>query len=160
MQQSFPKYLYIFDLDGTLALTDHRTHLLANKENDPECWRRFYAACDKDTPCPQVLELMETLRRNGHDVIILSGRSDEVRDKTEAWLVNYTSFTKEELDHCLIMRKEGDHRTDIVLKEEFLKKLPDADRNRLTGVFEDRSSVVKMWRDNGVQCYQVAYGNF
>ena len=43
------KPLYIFDLDGTLALTEHRQHILDNKD-DPQRWRRFYAACDRDEP--------------------------------------------------------------------------------------------------------------
>ena len=27
-------------------------------------------------------------------------------------------------------------------------------------VFDDRDKVVKMWRDNGLTCFQVAPGNF
>jgi phosphoserine phosphatase len=36
------KPLYIFDLDGTLALTEHRQHILDNKD-DPQRWQRFFA---------------------------------------------------------------------------------------------------------------------
>jgi len=27
-------------------------------------------------------------------------------------------------------------------------------------VFDDRDRVVKMWRENGIRCFQVAEGNF
>lgn len=40
--------LVVSDLDGTLALTEHRADHLCGPRKD---WRAFYAACDKDEPC-------------------------------------------------------------------------------------------------------------
>jgi hypothetical protein len=37
---------------------------------------------------------------------------------------------------------------------------PTHDRMRLMCVFDDRDKVVKMWRDEGVACFQVAPGEF
>ncbi|WP_435575134.1 hypothetical protein [Burkholderia plantarii] len=34
------------------------------------------------------------------------------------------------------------------------------DRRRIVAVFDDRDSVVAMWRDAGVTCFQVAPGEF
>jgi hypothetical protein len=54
------------------------------------------------------------------------------------------------------MRGIGDHQPDTQLKQNWLKtqaNLPDL-------VFEDRASVVEMWRSNGIVCCQVAPGNF
>ena len=102
------KPLYIFDLDGTLADLQHRKHMLDEKY-DNNRWRRFYAACDKDSPIQHVIDTMERLRRFA-DVWIFSGRSEEVRDKTVAWLTQHTSFMAHELDTALTMRQEGDHR--------------------------------------------------
>jgi len=34
------------------------------------------------------------------------------------------------------------------------------DKSRLVAVFDDRDRVVKMWRDVGVTCFQVADGEF
>lgn len=152
--------LYIFDLDGTLALIEHRKHYLsADYADDSTRWRRFYAACDKDEPNKPVCDTLERLRRFA-DCWIFSGRSDEVRDKTEAWLCTHTSFMRHDLDTALVMRKAGDYRPDDVLKKEFLDLMLDEDRKRLVAVFDDRDRVVKMWRANGIPCFQVAEGEF
>ncbi|MCU7840875.1 MAG: hypothetical protein KZQ94_16035 [Candidatus Thiodiazotropha sp. (ex Troendleina suluensis)] len=150
--------LYIFDLDGTLALIDHRRHIL--DDEDSQKWRRFYAACDKDKPNIPVIATMEFLRQAGADVWIFSGRSDEVRDKTVAWIAYHTSFMTHDLDTVLTMRSLGDYTGDDVLKRQWLDSMLVDDRKRLIAAFDDRDRVVKMWRDAGVACFQVAAGNF
>ena len=44
----------VFDLDGTLANTDHRAHFVDRTKGKPD-WRAFYAACDADTPHHHVI---------------------------------------------------------------------------------------------------------
>lgn len=152
------KPLYIFDLDGTLALIEHRKHILEDSDRDK--WRRFYAACDFDHPNTAVIATMERLRHAGADVWIFSGRSDEVRSKTVAWLTQHTSFMSWELDTALTMRAEGDYTADDVLKRQWLDAMLVDDRRRLVASFDDRDRVVAMWRDAGVTCFQVAPGEF
>lgn len=138
----------IFDLDGTLALTEHRAHFLEREKKD---WRAFYAACDKDAPCHPVIRTLQALFATGADVEIWSGRSKEVWGKTLRWL------EENGLGHIPVkMREEGDHRPDTVLKQEWL----DACDVKPRLVFEDRASVVAMWRSNGIVCAQVAPGDF
>ncbi|GJD57768.1 hypothetical protein [Methylobacterium dankookense] len=143
------KMFVVFDLDGTLALTAHRAHFLdrPSKEKD---WRGFYAACDKDEPCHPIIRTLLALDATGAEIEIWSGRSDEVKDKTVAWLGEHG------LSHITIRtRREGDHRPDTVLKTEWL------DEGRKPAlVFEDRASVVAMWRARGIVCCQVAPGDF
>ncbi len=153
------KPLYIFDLDGTLALIDHRRHILDRESRDK--WREFYAACDRDQPNGPVMQTMERLRHAGADIWFFSGRSDEVRDKTVAWLSHHTSFMTHELDGpILTMRTAGDYTADDVLKKKWLDGMLVDDRGRLVAAFDDRDRVVKMWRDAGVACFQVAPGDF
>jgi len=157
------KPLYIFDLDGTLALCDHRRHYLDDVK-DPQRWRRFFAACDRDEPNAPVIATLERLRHAGADVWIFSGRSDEVADKTVDWLAQHTSFMSWELSPeskpFLRMRAAGDHSPDDELKERWFNAMLVDDRQRLVGVFDDRRRVVDMWRRNGVTCFQVAEGEF
>lgn len=152
--------LYIFDLDGTLANCSHRTRLLADTA-DSSRWRRFYAACDQDRPIQPTIDVMNALRLTG-DVLIWTGRSDEVRDKTVAWLAEHTSFLTHELDTVLTMRAAGDHRPDDELKGEWLAALDWGFKVRLYAgaVFEDRDRMVSMYRAGGFTCYQVAPGDF
>lgn len=150
--------LYIFDLDGTLANIEHRKHMLADAD-DPQRWRRFYAACHLDEPNWPVIKVMDSLLMLA-DIWIFSGRSDEVRDKTVSWLTRYTSLLKHDLDTALVMRRAGDYTADDKLKEQWLHGMLVDDRRRLVAVFDDRRRVVDMWRGNGVPCFQVADGEF
>lgn len=158
------KPLYIFDLDGTLALIQHRRHFV-ERERGRQDWKGFYAACVDDEPNAPVLRVMENLRRFG-DVWIFSGRSDEVRRQTVEWLVKHTSFSSSDFDSAfgtqdvLTMRQEGDYTPDDTLKNKWLDFMLPCDRQRLVAVFDDRDRVVKMWRANGVTCLQVAEGEF
>lgn len=139
----------VFDLDGTLALTEHREHFLTGPDKD---WRGFYAACDGDAPCAAIIATANALNGAGHRVEIWSGRSEEVRDKTEAWLRPHGILGALPLK----MRAEGDHQPDTKLKAAWLEQAnqtPDL-------VFEDRASMVAMWRSHGIVCAQVAPGDF
>lgn len=154
------KPLYIFDLDGTLALIDHRKWILDCKD-DPDRWRRFYACCDKDSPNHAVIKVMEQLRHSGAEVWIFSGRSDEVKDKTIQWLAEHTSFLTSDLENgALTMRRLGDYTADDELKAQWLDGMLLDDRRRLVATFDDRGRVVEMWRDHDITCFQVAPGEF
>lgn len=158
------KPLYIFDLDGTLALIDHRRHFVECPKSQQD-WKAFYATCVRDQPNLPVLRIMESLRRFA-DVWIFSGRSDEVREQTIDWLSMTTGFAWSDFDSAaghqdiLTMRQAGDYTPDDVLKRQWLDGMLAEDRARLVAVFDDRDRVVKMWRDAGVTCLQVAAGEF
>lgn len=152
------KPLYIFDLDGTLADIRHRRHYV-ERPRERQDWRSFHAACRHDSPVVAVIQTMEALRRFA-DVWVFSGRSDEVRADTMEWLTSHTSFMTWELDAALMMRQEGDYTPDDQLKKQWLDQMLDDDRNRLVAVFEDRDRMVRMWREQGIACFQVAPGDF
>jgi hypothetical protein len=156
----YMKQLFIFDLDGTLALIEHRRHFIAptNKKLD---WTRFYAACDQDLPNVPVINVLSALLANGADVYVWSGRSDEVLEKTIAWLIQHTPLNIEQLRVPQFrMRPAKNSQPDNDLKRQWLQELNPADRQRLQGVFDDRDKVVRMWREQGVSCFQVAQGDF
>jgi hypothetical protein len=149
---------YIFDLDGTIADISHRRHML-DDHTDSHRWRRFYDACDLDQPNQPVIDLMHTLALT-HDIRIWSGRSDEVIEKTVAWLAKYTHIMTEDAADTLMMRKAGDYTPDDKLKKQWLDGLSVTERGLLAGCFDDRDRIVKMYRENGVMCCQVADGDF
>ena len=150
--------LYIFDLDGTLALIEHRRHFV-ECERPKQNWTAFYEACVNDEPNTPILKIMWSLRLAGAEIWIFSGRSDEVRGRTLDWLRDYANFTVIR-DPFLQMREAGDFTPDDALKKRWLDSMLECDRKRLVAVFDDRDRVVKMWRDNGITCLQVAKGEF
>lgn len=205
--QGSPVPLYIFDLDGTLALIEHRRPLVeapicAMCDGDgsvvngqklalyknvdvghyhatqcPDCkgkgrglprgekfkpqWDAFFEACDQDVPNWQVIGVLLQLYQIGADIQIWSGRSDAVRAKTIVWLYSALKLQPYVIDKMLHkMRAADDFTPDHQMKRAWLNAMPPADRARLGGVFDDRDSVVKMWRSEGLTCFQVAPGNF
>jgi trehalose-6-phosphatase len=151
------KPLYIFDLDGTLALIEHRIHYI--RERKPRDWRAFFAACVDDAPNQPVIDTMRRLALTA-DVWVWSGRSDEALQPTLAWLAMHTHLLQSEAGIVLKMRREGDYTPDEELKASWLAGMNAIDRQRLVAVFDDRDRVVAMWRRHGVPCFQVAPGEF
>jgi len=154
------KKCYVFDLDGTLADLGHRLHHIDKLKRGDADWRAFFAACGDDKLIEPVALLYNTLRcssylsYSGCHMVILSGRSDECREQTEAWLERH------DLHHdALYMRRAGDHRPDHQLKKELLAQLL-ADGYEPILFVDDRERVVNMWREQGYTCLQCAAGDF
>ena len=145
----------IFDLDGTLALIDKR-RALAAKPDGKINWNTFFDPknIQLDKPNVPVIEMAKMLKSQGHSVVIFSGRDSISRNETINWLNQFgVPFD------VLKMRAQGSHTPDDVLKKDWLDQL-FPDKNDILCIFDDRDKVVKMWRDNGISCFQVNYGNF
>lgn len=130
----------IFDLDGTLALMSGRS---------PYDWTKV----DEDQINEPVARTLEILKEN-LEIVILSGRDSVCREATEKWL-KYNCIPFKEL----FMRAEGDMRKDSIVKRELFEE-HIRERYDVQCVFDDRDQVVKMWRDMGLPCFQVAEGDF
>jgi acid phosphatase class B len=152
------KDIVIFDLDGTLANIDARRKL-SIKDNGKMDWDKFFdpANIDLDLPNDPVIQMAQLLKDSGKTIIIFSGRSKATKDATRNWLDrNNVPFD------VLKMRPTGHpwaFMPDDKLKQTWLDDLIP-DRNRIMCIFDDRDKVVKMWRDNGLTCFQVADGDF
>jgi len=145
----------IFDLDGTLALIDKR-RAKATLPNGKMDWDQFFAPenIQLDDPNPPVIASFKAMKAAGFIVGIFSGRDDISRDQTIDWL------TQHGIDpDFLKMRRNGSFTPDDKLKKLWLDDLI-ADGHDVMCTFDDRDKVVKMWRDNGISCFQVNYGNF
>jgi phosphoglycolate phosphatase-like HAD superfamily hydrolase len=145
------KRCYVFDIDGTIADGSHRVHHLSGI---PKNWETYFIECVGDSPIQHVIAVAVALKHAGHDIVLVSGRSDEVKAETVVWLAKYLPCYS-----ALYMRKAGDHRDDDTLKTEMLAQLR-ADGWEPVMAFDDRTRVVKAWRAAGIPCAQVAEGDF
>ena len=145
-----PKNRYVFDMDGTLALVDHRRPLLDKERPD---WQSFNKASLLDTPNEAVVCVLRALHAAGYEVWIVSARSDVAELETRGWFKKYNVPF-----HQLLMRSASDHRADDILKKEWALKYNFLEN--VNAVFDDRNSVVAMWRSLGIPCFQVAQGDF
>jgi len=115
----------------------------------------FSPACTDDEPIPEVIQVAKALGGIAH-IMLLSGRSDEVRSQTLDWLDELSIPCT-----ALYMREHGDHREDSVVKGEMIDDLRKQWPNEhIMGIFEDRKQVVDMYRAKGLRVFQVAEGNF
>lgn len=153
--------LIVFDLDGTLANCDARDNafiydpvLGAPHARDRETidWLAHANACHSDLPHQPVIATMRALQRAGHDVRIWTARLDCSRFATLQWLWDHGINVSQSK---LTMKRSGDTRPDHVVKAEWMTQQGKPDI-----VFEDRNSVVAMWRALGVVCFHVAEGDF
>lgn len=135
-------YAWIVDVDGTLALKGDRSPY-------------DYSRVLQDSPNWPVINVVSRLR-DGGEIVVVSGREDvgHCRRDTEEWLTYHgVAYGR------LLMRDEGDKRSDEIVKMEILRYqiAPEYD---VLGVLDDRNRVVRMWRRVGLTCLQVADGSF
>jgi len=136
----------IFDIDGTLSDPSHRLHYV---QRDPKDWRAFFDAMGEDAPHQSVCEFARAVQRVV-PVICVSGRPADYRDTTKMWLAEQGIEPE-----ALYMRPAGDTRPDTKIKREILGQLAD-DGWSPELVVDDRQSVVDMWREEGITCFQCA----
>ncbi len=141
--------IVIFDIDGTLADVSERVHHL---EKTPKDWDSFHQGMAQDKAIRSMVRLCNILYSSGLKIALCSGRKEEHRKDTVDWLA------KEQVNyHELLLRDNGDRRSDVVVKRKMLTKI---DKSKVLFVVEDRSQIVEMWRSEGLVCLQCAPGEF
>ena len=130
------------DIDGTLA------HMMGRSPYDTSLYHT-------DVVDEDVATLVDHMHAAaGVRVILLSGRSEEYRAETLAWLIQH-----EVPYDYLFMRKSGDTRHDGIVKSELWDE-------HISGKFDvlfhldDRDRVVDALRTKGVKVLQVERGDF
>ncbi len=131
----------IVDIDGTLALKGDRS---------PYEWKRVGEDLLNE-PVAEAVYAIETAQ-----VIFVSGRDECCRAETDAWLHDHFLVTGE---LKLFMRPAGDMRDDRIIKREIYER-EILGKYNVNFVLDDRDKVVRMWRDLGLTCFQVADGDF
>jgi len=143
----------IFDIDGTLANIEHRKHHIKTK---PKEWNQFVEKIPNDSMYDDIVELLSLFHRNFYTIILVTGRGEEHQEATLQWLIKHqleARITK------VYMRRRNDFRPDYIVKREILETMR-AEGYDPWMVFEDRTQVVNMWRENGIRCMQVCAGDY
>lgn len=131
----------LVDIDGTLAhASGKRSHYDMTKVD----------VDDVDIVVRQIVNLLSIK----YKIVVVTGRDESCRTATEKWLENNSIPY-----HEIYMRKDDDNRRDSVIKEEIFWNEIHPHYNVIC-IFDDRNSVVSMWRELGIKCFQVEDGNF
>lgn len=153
------------DLDGTLAIINGRSPYDATD-------------CDvKDKPNVAVIECVLSMYNAGYDIVFMSGRDDRYRPETIRFIEKHCGFMVEAsfpdkghrwepIKYELFMRGQTnsepdkhDQRSDNVVKGELYDRFVK-DKYDVLFVLDDRSQVVRLWRDIGLTTFQVNDGDF
>lgn len=135
------EHVIMCDLDGTLAEISHRSPYDASK-------------CEEDGLKGNVASLLRYFE--GTRRVFMSGRQSLYRVQTENWLMKHGLLRSGDELH---MRIEGDSRKDYIVKLELFNKYVNP-KYTVDFVLDDRDQVVEMWRAIGLECWQVAAGDF
>lgn len=138
------KKAIICDLDGTLALLGGRDPFNPKTIADDQV----------NAAIANILEVYSHQTLFELQIIFITGRFEKYRQETDVWLHKHGIS-----NYQLFMRKDADFRKDIVYKKEIYEKQISG-KFEVLFVLEDRDQTVKMWRELGLTCLQVAYGAF
>lgn len=140
----------ICDLDGTLCDLTHRLKYLEGEKKD---WSGFFGALGADSMRQEVADMLEKHISEGSQIFFVSGRPDNYREATETWLHEHFTIPPHT---ALFMRSSGDKRPDTEVKAEifdrYFKQYP------VKLVIDDRPSVIRMWREKGLEVVDVGNG--
>ena len=144
----------VADIDGCCIFSEHRIPFLLDGDVDSYHRNHVYdRAIDQG-----VVVYRKFLNDPAYRMFFVTARSENARAYTLSQLRGFVS--PDIRDDQLLMRPKDEHPSakehDAVLKPRLLREkgiLP----HHIFLVFEDSSSVVKMWRTLGVVCYQTAF---
>lgn len=141
--------IVVCDIDGTVADLSHR---LQYAKGDTKDWKKFFSLLSLDTPRSEVYRAANELaRENGALLVFVSARPEDYRTETEQWLRDNGMVYNN-----LIMRRKGDKRQDTDVKSDIYNRyLKQYD---IVRVFDDRPSVIRMWREKGLEVEDVGNG--
>ncbi len=139
----------LVDIDGTIADISHRRHHVQGEKKN---WGAFFADMEDDTVREDVMEIVRKADQEGYELFLVSGRPNTYRNSTIKWL-NDNEIGK--YFAGLIMREEFDKRPDTETKLDILKLFGF---DNVAYVIDDRPSVIRMWRENGVKVIDVGGG--
>lgn len=178
------KNIVIFDLDGTLALIDHRRHLVEAKLACEIWYKNLSPEEQQEVDHEESDKLLYFTRQiqwkpdwdaffeacdkdQPNTQVIEMYRLLKAHDPVYVFS-GRSSLVKEKtlswfykhdipIPDVFKMRPDKDYTPDEQLKEKWLEEIGV---ENVFCVFDDRQKVVDMWRSKGITCFQVAPGNF
>lgn len=159
------KNTLICDLDGTLALDDHRRPLIQSHG-----WKAYFDACVDDVLNPATAKFVGMWRCNSASnmVVILTGRCESQRAVTEKWLYDNGIMwdrllmrPQDSYDPLAVCEDttDGKWTKDEDVKLAMIRELGLSPANVIC-CLDDRDRMVKFWRELGFDCWQVRPGAF
>jgi hypothetical protein len=127
-------------VDGVLADTRHRLHLIARPPKD---WEAFFAAAGQDPLLAEGVAVAHRLAED-HEVVYLTGRPERWRESTETWLTGHGLPPGP-----VRMRRDNDRRPARQMKLSVVRRL--AEHTHVAVIVDDDTAVVRALRGAGFE---------
>lgn len=141
----------IIDIDNTLCNSNER-FAIASKPNGKTDWEIAHKPelIENDKPNHAMIDLAKKYKKDGFEVIILTGRPESVEQVTKKWLQKYEI----EYDQ-LIMRNRSSHFLKApVFKKKIYETIIKSD---VFCAYDDDEDIIQMWNSLGILAFKV-YG--
>jgi hypothetical protein len=146
-QPYYPGVIFV-DFDGCLSICNWRDAWLPKSVPKlTENYQDFHSLLSLDPPNYELINLVNESYDNGYKVIILTGRTESNRLKSENWLSKYNVKY-----NWLHMRKDGDYTPSEVYK---LKYIQNFYREEVRMIFDDRQKIVDCFKENEYPVFKV-----
>ena len=145
------KGIVLCDIDGTIADLTHRLKYARGEEKN---WDTFFSKLYGDTPRTEIIDQVNEMHLQGYDIVFVTARPEQYRAFTLDWMktkakIPFTPYT-------MVMRRSHDKRQDMDVKrgiyDLYFKKY------NVVKVFDDRPSVIRMWKEEGLEVIDVGEG--
>ena len=140
----------ILDLDGTLCNCEHRVHFMRER---PKRRDEFHSACVFDSVIAPTKALVDMAEEKGIKVILLSARPLRFKPQTESWL------EQNKIHYDQLILSGHPELSDPEFKLKMYRELIEPFYEILFAV-DDRGTVVSMWRENAITCFDIAGNHF
>jgi acid phosphatase class B len=139
----------IIDIDNTLCISNER-FALAKKENGKIDWdiAHMVELIEKDKPNHPMIDLAKKYKKDGFEVIILTGRPDSVRDITKEWLDKYGI----EYDQLIMRNWENNFLKAPIYKKKMYETIIKSD---VFCAYDDEEEIIQMWNSLGITAFKV-----
>jgi hypothetical protein len=151
----------IFDLDNCLSDDSERIRLIDWEQKNPgDRYYSYHNACGHDK-VGNLRVFTDYVLRLGLIPIFLTGRPNQVRDETIAWIADHLMLGT---TYLLKMRKNGDHRSSVLVKQEMIMEIylyPEygITLSEIAIAFDDRLDIVQMYRKHGIPAAMLSIHN-
>ena len=139
----------IIDIDNTLCISNER-FALAKKENGKTDWDIAHRVelIEKDKPNYPMIDLAKKYKKDGFEIIVLTGRPDSVRQVTKEWLEKYGV----EYDQLIMRNWENNFLKAPIYKKKMYETIIKSDA---FCAYDDEEEIIQMWNSLGITAFKV-----
>jgi hypothetical protein len=141
----------IVDIDNTLCLSNERFELARNPNGKID-WDIAHnpELIEKDKPNYPMIDLAKKYKKDGFEVIVLTGRPESVRKVTDDWLKKY----EVEYDQLIMRNWENNFLKAPIYKKKIYETEIQSD---VFCAYDDEEEIIQMWNSLGITAFKV-YG--